>query len=179
MIFIIMETVQERRKAYLKAYKAKLKEEGNLQRKEYRKANKTAIREYGTAWRKANKVRINQNIRDRKKSDPLFKASCNIRRLINHAIKTYGITKQGKTVDILGCTFLELKQHLENQFELWMCWDNYGLYNGELNHGWDIDHITPLSSATSEEELIKLNHHTNLQPLCSKRNRDIKKDNIG
>ena len=34
----------------------------------------------------------------------------------------------------------------------------------------------PLSLAKSEEELIKLNHYTNLQPLCSKINRDIKKD---
>lgn len=39
-------------------------------------------------------------------------------------------------------------------------------------------HIIPISSATNEEELIKLNHYTNLQPLCSKVNRDIKKDKI-
>ena len=59
-----------------------------------------------------------------------------------------------------------------------MSWDNYGLYNGELNYGWDIDHIIPLASATTEKELLKLNHFTNLQPLCSKINRDIKRDTI-
>ena len=58
-----------------------------------------------------------------------------------------------------------------------MKWDNRGLYNGELNHGWDIDHIKPLSLAKNGEELISLMHYTNLQPLCSKINRDIKKDN--
>lgn len=57
-----------------------------------------------------------------------------------------------------------------------MTWDNKGLYNGELNYGWDIDHIIPLSSANSEDDLYRLNHFTNLQPLCSKVNRDIKKD---
>ena len=58
-----------------------------------------------------------------------------------------------------------------------MNWDNHGLYNGEINYGWDIDHIVPLSSATSVDELYKLNHYTNLQPMCSYTNRYIKKDN--
>jgi len=59
-----------------------------------------------------------------------------------------------------------------------MNWDNYGLYNGELNFGWDIDHIVPISTAKTKEEIIKLNHYENLQPLCSKINRDIKRDKI-
>lgn len=33
-----------------------------------------------------------------------------------------------------------------------------------------------LKTANSEEDLYRLNHFTNLQPLCSKVNRDIKKD---
>jgi len=48
-------------------------------------------------------------------------------------------------------------------------------YNGSPNFGWDIDHITPVSSAKTEEDIIKLNHFTNLKPLCSYINRDIKK----
>ena len=68
------------------------------------------------------------------------------------------------------------KLYLENKFEPWMNWDNRGLYNGEFNYGWDIDHIIPISSAESEEDLIHLNHYTNLQPLCSKVNRDIKRN---
>jgi hypothetical protein len=59
-----------------------------------------------------------------------------------------------------------------------MSWENKGLYNGELNYGWDIDHIIPLSSADIEEDIIRLNHYTNLQPLCSKVNREIKKDKL-
>ncbi len=57
-----------------------------------------------------------------------------------------------------------------------MTWVNYGRYNGELDFGWDIDHIIPISSATTEEEVLKLNHYKNLQPMCSKMNRDIKKN---
>ena len=40
-----------------------------------------------------------------------------------------------------------------------MSWDNYG------QEGWVIDHIYPLSKAKSEDELYRLNHYTNLQPL--------------
>ena len=56
-----------------------------------------------------------------------------------------------------------------------MTWYNRGMYNGEFDYGWDIDHIIPVSSATTKEEINKLNHYTNLQPLCSKINRDIKR----
>ena len=59
-----------------------------------------------------------------------------------------------------------------------MTWENRGLYNGELYYGWDIDHIIPISTAKTEEEIIKLNHYSNLQPLCSYTNRVIKRDKV-
>ncbi len=60
-----------------------------------------------------------------------------------------------------------------------MTWDNRGNPKDgilEINKTWDIDHIIPLASATTEEEINKLNHYTNLQPLCSYTNRIIKRD---
>lgn len=50
-----------------------------------------------------------------------------------------------------------VRNHLENQFTDGMSWDNMGK--------WHIDHITPLSSAKTPEELKSLCHYLNLQPL--------------
>ena len=98
------------------------------------------------------------------------------RNILYKAIK-YKTSKTGSSESILGCSFEELKQHLESQWQDWMSWDNYGLYNGEENYGWDIDHITPLALCESEADILKLNHFSNLQPLCSYINRYVKKDN--
>ena len=72
----------------------------------------------------------------------------------------------------------KVKTYIESKFESWMTWDNRGLYNGERNYGWDIDHVVPLDNAKTEEEIVKLNHYTNLQPLCSYVNRYIKRNII-
>jgi hypothetical protein len=89
------------------------------------------------------------------------------------------MSKTKRTEEILGCTYKQFKTHLESQFEPWMSWDNWGgRLVTEQNVSWDIDHIIPLSSAQSEEEIYKLNHYTNLRPLCSYVNRFIKRDNI-
>lgn len=153
--------------------KEKIKE--NLQK--YYLNNKSNIKLYNKKWRIENKNKMTQYNKNRRAKDPLFKLSGNIRNLIYQYIKNNGYKKKSKTVNILGCEFNYFKLYIESKFEPWMSWDNYGLYNGELNYGWDIDHIIPISSAETEEDIIKLNHYTNLQPLCSKINRNIKFSN--
>ena len=62
-----------------------------------------------------------------------------------------------------------------------MNWENYGTPKDGIiapNKSWDIDHIKPLSSFKTEQELLKLNHYTNLRPLCSHYNRFVKRDNF-
>ena len=148
-----------------KEYNIENKEEISNQKKEYYKENKYIIKE---------KRRKYMNFK--RNSDCIFKLKCNIRNLIHNSFRGY--LKESKTENILGCSFEDFRIYLESKFEYWMSLDNYGLYNGELNYGWDIDHIIPLSSAETEEDVIRLNHYSNLQPLCSKVNRDIKRDII-
>ena len=117
-------------------------------------------------------------MKDRLENDEIFRLKFYIRNSIRSSFKNKGIRKNLKTQEILGCSFEEFKIHLESMFEPWMSWENYGKYNGELNYGWDIDHIIPMVTASSEEEVIKLNYFNNLQPLCSYINRVVKRGNL-
>jgi len=110
-------------------------------------------------------------------NDPLFRVRKNVRSLISMSIKNTGNKKSLKSELILGCTFQQFKEHLESQFESWMNWDNFGNPKDgifEPNKTWDIDHIIPTSSALTESDIIKLNHYTNLKPLCTYINRWVK-----
>jgi hypothetical protein len=151
--------------------------------KNYKKENSDRIKLYDKSYRENPEVknRINKQSTERNKLrksiDPLFKLTVCIRSSISNNFRCGGFKKSKKTEEILGCSFSEFKVYLESEFEDWMNWDNKGLYNGEFNYGWDIDHIIPLNTASSEEDILKLNHFTNLQPLCSKINREIKREN--
>jgi hypothetical protein len=141
------------------------KESSKLKKKDYYNKNKHILNKKAYARKK-----------ERLKTDNFFKFKESIRSLVYNSFYRNGYAKNSKTHKILNCNFEDLKKHIESKFESWMNWGNYGLYNGELNYGWDIDHIIPINSALTEEEVIKLNDFKNLQPLCSKVNRYIKKD---
>lgn len=186
---------KEEIKIYNKEYNSKNKAIISDNKKIYYQENREKILEYRKVNRdidyQSNYIKIyrNQNLEylqkyrteyenNKRKKDPLYKLTSNIRSSIKYHLSKKEYLKDSKTQDILGCSFIDFKKYLESKFDIWMNWDNYGLYNGELNFGWDIDHIVPISTAKTKEEIIKLNHYENLQPLCSKINRYIKRDKI-
>ncbi len=161
------------------------KEEKKKYDEEYYKMNKKTILKKNKIYVKNNRDNINKtkNIwkKNRRLENPLYKLKDNLSSLTYQAFKSNGYIKDSKTEQILGCSYEELKNYIESKFEPWMTWGNYGLPKDniyELNKTWDIDHKTPLSSAKSEEELIKLCHYINLQPLCSYTNRNLKKNKL-
>ena len=148
----------------------------------YRSNNKEYAKIYKSIYYSKNREKlIRQSVSwhlDKMKNDPIYKLKSNISCLVRNSLKYKGYKKSSKTIDILGCNIDEFKIYLESKFESWMSWDNQGLFNGELNYGWDIDHIMPLASAETEEDIIRLNHYSNLRPLCSYTNRHIKRDRL-
>ena len=138
--------------------------------KDFRKNNKEEVKEFKKIFYQKNKSKINLSVKLRRDNDPLFKLSSNLRSLIRKSLREKGYTKKSKTYKILGCSFKDFKDYIENQFEPWMDWNNHGIYTGDYSVTWQYDHIIPISEAKTEEELIKLNHYTNFQPLCSRKN---------
>ena len=159
-----------------------IKERSRLNSIKYRQDNKDKLKIQKDKWKENNKEKIKEYNKEyninRKKTDPIYRLNRLISSIIRKSFYHNGFKKSSRTYEIIGISFDEFKLYIESKFEDWMTWENRGLYNGELNYGWDIDHIIPLSTAETEEDIIKLNHYTNLQPLCSKVNRDIKKDNL-
>ena len=145
--------------------------------KEYRERNKEKLKEYINNWRVENVDKFQSGRRDyyqnnkesiknknykycreRTSKDPLYKLSRYIRSLVKNSFKRQFTTKSKKTIEILGCSFEEFKIHLESKFDEKMNWKNQGTY-------WHMDHIIPISSAQTEEDVYRLNHYKNFQPL--------------
>jgi len=152
------------------------KSEISIRRKKLREKNYKPYKDLTEDEKNKRKESCNRSKKKRRKNDNLYAITDTIRTSIGYGFRKNGFIKKCKTIEILGCSFEDFKSHIESKFEDWMTWENRGLYNGELNYGWDIDHIIPIASAKTEEDIIKLNHYKNLQPLCSHINRDIKKD---
>lgn len=131
--------------------------------KQYAKENEEKLKEYRKEYYNKNKEKIlNYNrkyLKNRRKEDDLFKFKQNVRILINQSFKRGNFKKKNHTMDILGCNFEELNSHLYKTFFV-----NYG-YEYDGKEDVHIDHIVPLATAKTEEDVKRLCHYTNLQLL--------------
>ena len=147
--------------------------------KKWREENPEKVKELKKNWidknpekrkqyRENHKPRKRERRKERRDNDPVFNLTNRMRCRLWKYLKIFEITKKNKTFDIVGCTPEFLKEHLEKQFTEGMSWELLGKHI-------HIDHIIPLSSAKTEDELYKLCHYTNLQPLWVEDN--LKKSN--
>jgi len=144
------------RSAKAKKYYRDNAEKIKAARQEYYQNNKEKCIKSNLAWQRKNE-----------KNNPEYKLARRLRNRLYYALQKKYWKKNTHFSEYIGCTKSELVKHLEDQFVEGMTWDNYG--------EWHIDHIIPLSSATSEKQIYKLCHYTNLQPLWASDN--IKKGN--
>lgn len=116
---------------------------------------------------RANKTNCASKAR-RRKTDIGFRLLVNLRRRLHKAVTKQAGYKVDRTIILLGCTALQLRQHLESQWEAWMTWESYGQGEGF----WVVDHIVPcarfdLSTEAGQRECF---HFSNLRPLCWREN---------
>jgi hypothetical protein len=156
------------RKDYLKEYAKEYNKKNKEKLKEYQKQYRIKNKNYAKEYFKDNKEKIkkyqNEYKKNRLQNDNIFKFGFNLRCLIRGSFKRNNnkFKKNTKTENILGCTVEEFKNYILTKFTKKMTFENYGK--------WHLDHIIPISSAQTEEEVIRLNHYTNFQPMWAKEN---------
>ena len=102
--------------------------------------------------------------RKRYHTNPMVRLKTNVRNLVYNALQKQLQQKTNHTQELCGCSWEELKLHLESQFVDGMSWDNQG--------EWHVDHIRPCASfdLSDLEQLKSCFHYTNLQPLWAEDN---------
>jgi hypothetical protein len=170
------DVIKKHSKKYYQANAEHIKDLG----RKYYVENKEMTLHRNNLWRLENKERNRFLVlrwhRNKRKESPCYRLNMRIRSLILNAFKIncHGeFSKSKKTLEILGCTINEFKEHIERQFLDWMTWENQG-NRDDINYksSWHLDHIIPISYAKTEADICMLNHWSNFQPMCRKLNRD-------
>jgi hypothetical protein len=125
---------------------------------------------------------IRANKRQKISQDPILRMVSSLRTRTAFAFRKINSIKDSSTMEIVGCSRMELKQWIERQFHpnpdngIEMSWDNFGRINIE-NNTWNVDHKIPLASAGRDwKRIMELTHYTNLQPMWAIEN--VKKGSI-
>ena len=152
------EQNSDKLKEYQRAYRENNVDKIFERRKAYRERNADIIKERKKEYGKQNRSKITSYYLNKRQTDPLFKLSTQVRGLIRMSLISHGYSKDTHTYEILGCDYETLWEHLKQSWK-----DNYGIeWNGEDYH---IDHIIPLATAKTEQEVKELCHYKNLQLL--------------
>ena len=149
------EELTKKNKEYVELHKEKTR----IYQKEYSDAHKEIKKEYDKQYFISNKDRIIKRMYDKYLNDDIYRFKQQIRTVIRSSFTRKGYSKKSHTYEIIGIDFDKFKAHLLKTYK-----DIYGMeWDGiEKVH---IDHIIPLATAKTEEDVIKLCHYTNLQLL--------------
>lgn len=175
------ETHKKQIKAIHKAWRDKNREKINAQAREKYKENpqpfkdrkaryvnshQEQVKESNHKYKIENRQKCTDYERNKRHNDPIYNFRCGIRRLIGQYTTGKGYKGTKTTYEILGCNFYFFLEYIQSKFKEGMTLENYGHGKGK----WNIDHIIPISSAKTDEDLEELNHFTNLQPLWASEN---------
>lgn len=151
---IYYENNKEERYEYTKSWVNNNKDKVKKYTKTSNIKNKEYKQNYNRTYRLNNKTKLIEWDRNRRLKYPHISAW---RRILNNSLIRLAKEKTSHTIDLLGYSALDLKNHLTALFTEGMSWDNYG--------EWHIDHIKPVSSFDKDTPMSVVNALSNLQPL--------------
>jgi hypothetical protein len=166
---------------YAKKWRENNEKEIKEYNKEYKADNKEKIKVYNKQYKIDHKKESNEQLKIKRKNNPIFRLRQLISTAVFCALKRKNNTKNGSILKFLPYHISQLKEHLENQFERWMTWNNQGKYdpkiwddNDPATWTWNMDHIIPHSTfnytSMEDENFQKCWALENLRPLSAKQN---------
>lgn len=169
-----------------KNYYLRNKYKKSIYSKKYYQKNKCKILQKIKDYYRNNKSKINalanMYLKRKRQLNIGFRLRCAVSANINFYLKNNNSSKKNiSCLKYLNYSIDVLKLHLQNQFEPWMNWNNYGKYNSRLWNDndvstwtWQIDHIVPQSklpyTKMTDNNFKKCWSLNNLRPLSSKQN---------
>ncbi|MDB1108081.1 hypothetical protein [Pseudomonas extremaustralis] len=125
----------------------------------------TNIRKAQPERRSRYQAAANESIKERSRSDPVFKAKLSMREMVRRVARLIGSKKEKGTIEALGYSPAEFAGHMESLFLEGMSWANHG--------EWHIDHVTPISIMLKRgiTDPATINALKNMQPLWAEDNR--------
>jgi hypothetical protein len=156
-------------------------------RKKYYNDNKPKILEKIKIYRQTSQAKIlkkqyAKTQRIKNTDNMTYRLRLQISKRIHENLLKTGGSKNGSSIlRYLPYTMIELKNHLESQFESWMDWSNWGRYNSKIwddknpsTWTWQLDHIKPASEfyykSMAEPEFFECWALKNLRPYSAKQN---------
>ncbi len=192
-----IDQIKQKRKEYYQKNKERILADREKYRKEnpdkvlqsarkHRKKYLSKFQEYDRIYRLLHKEKRRIQNRESEKRrilrDPAFKIRKNLSNSIYCALIRNKSTKNNLSIlKYLPYTIQELKQHLENKFESWMNWNNWGVYDPKTWNDqdsttwtWQIDHIIPHSlfcyNSMEDQQFHECWALKNLRPYSAKNN---------
>ena len=140
----------------------------------WRKNNPEKARAQRHLWAKNNPDKVRESTKRWLKSGSPKAENYRISNLLRRRIlgALTGKTKAAHTLELLGCSIEQFREHLQKQFRSGMQWNNHGSV-------WEIDHKLPCASfdLSDPSQQRKCFHYSNMQPLFKQENRE-KRDKI-
>ena len=183
------ETNKEKIEAYHKEWRDKNRDRLNEQQRQKYRENPDAfkerkeryvsshleqVKEARKRYKNENRQKCTDYERTKKQTDPIYRFRTSFTCLISGYLRKKNYKGGKKTWEIVGCDFETFLEYIKSRFEDGMTMENYGHGEGK----WNIDHIIPICTARTDEDIEKLNHYSNLRPMWAsdnyKRPRKIK-----
>ena len=147
---------------------ARRREEHNAQRRERYQRDREMLllrqAKYRDEHREELRRKNRESIKQRRQSDPLYKLKLQVRGMVRDSFTRFSHRKNAHAAEIIGMPTEIFCRYLIDTFQ-----QTYG-------RPWDfeepvhIDHIIPLSAATTEAEIYALCHYNNLRLIKAEDN---------